>query len=83
MAGVEIDVDSDEFQKWFTAFTRFQQATIFDAQHKISEILNKYFEESNHANRQRQTRSYYYAAERWMDIKIAQMNMLAKVKSHL
>jgi hypothetical protein len=56
-------------------------AAIFDAQHNISEILNKYFEESNCANRQRQ--SYYYAMERWRDIKIALMNKLAKVKSHL
>ncbi len=53
----------------------------FDAQHKTSEILNKYFEESNRANRQRQ--SYYYATERWRDIKITLMNKLAKVKSHV
>jgi hypothetical protein len=51
MAGVEIDVDSDEFQDWFNASTKFQQAAIFDAQHKISEILNKYFKESNPMNR--------------------------------
>jgi hypothetical protein len=63
------------------ASTRFPPAAIFDAQHKISEILNTYFEESNRANRQRQ--SYYYATERWRDIKIALMNKLAKVKSHL
>ncbi len=41
MAGVEIDVDSDEFQDWFNAFTKFQPAAIIDSQHKISEILNK------------------------------------------
>ncbi len=75
MAGVEIDVDSDEFQDWFNTFTKFLLAAIFDAQHKISEILNKYFEESNRANRQRQ--SYYYATKRWRDIKIALMNKLA------
>ncbi len=62
IAGVEIDVDSDECQDWFNAFTKFPPAAIFDAQHKISEILNKYFEESNRANSQRQ--SYYYAMER-------------------
>ncbi len=56
-------------------------AEIFDAQHKISEILNKHFEESNWANCQRQ--SYYHATERWRDIKIALMNKLAKVKSNL
>ncbi len=51
MAVVEIDVDSDEFQDWFNSFTRFPLAAIFDAQHKISEIINKYFKESNSANR--------------------------------
>ncbi len=68
-------------QDWFNAFTKFPPATIFDAQHKISEILNKYFEESNLANRQRQ--SYFNATERWRDIKIALTNKLAKVKSYL
>ncbi len=81
MAGVEIDVDSDEFQDWYLTFTRFPPAAIFDAQHKISEILNKHFEEFNRANSQRQ--SYCYATERWGGIKIALRNKLAKVKSHL
>ncbi len=81
MAGVEIDVDSNEFQEWYISFTRFPLAAIFDAQHKISEIIHTYFEESTRANRQRQ--SYYYATERWRDIKIVLMNKLAKVKSHL
>ncbi len=81
MAGVEIDVDSDQFHELFFAFSRFPPAAIFDTQHKISEILNKYFEESNRADHQRQ--SYYYAIERWRDIKIALMNKLVKVKSHL
>ena len=68
IAGVDIDVDSDEFQDWFHAFTKFSQAAIFDAQHNISKILNKYFEESNRplnlANGQRQ--SYYHATEIWI-----------------
>jgi hypothetical protein len=34
-----------QVQEWFNAFTKFPPAAIFDAQHKISEILNKYFEE--------------------------------------
>jgi hypothetical protein len=38
MAGVEIDVDSDEFHEWCHLFTRFLPAAIFEAQHKISEI---------------------------------------------
>ncbi len=69
MAGVEINVDSDEFQEWYNTFTKILPAAIFDAQHLISEILNKYFEESNWANRQKQI--YYHAMERWRDIKIA------------
>ena len=66
MAGVEINVDSDEFQEWYNAFTRLPPAAIFDTHHKISEILNKHFEESNRVNRQKQ--SYYYATERWREI---------------
>jgi hypothetical protein len=58
MVGVEINVDSEEFQEWYHAlnvFTKFLPAAIFDAQHKISEILNKYFEELNRANSQKQS----------------------------
>ncbi len=79
MAGVEIDVDSDEFQACYQAFTEFQQQAIFEAQHKISDTLNKYFEDSNKAECQKQ--SHYYATEQWRDIKIGLMNKLAKVKS--
>jgi hypothetical protein len=45
MAGVEIDVDSDEYQAWYTSFSKFPPPAIFEAQHKIIEILIKYFEE--------------------------------------
>ncbi len=41
IAGVKIDVDSDKFQDWYLSFTRFQLAAMFDAQHKISDILKK------------------------------------------
>jgi hypothetical protein len=41
MAGIEIDVDSDEVQEWIHSFTQFLPSVIFKAQHKISEILNK------------------------------------------
>ena len=47
MAGVEIDIDSDEYQGWYTSFSKFPLQAIFEAQHKISEILTKYFEESS------------------------------------
>ena len=62
MAGVEIDLDSDEFQAWYLAFSKFPPPAIFEDQHKISEILSKYFEDSNRSKRQKQ--SYYYATER-------------------
>jgi hypothetical protein len=42
MAGVEIDTDSDKFQVWYQALTNFPPVAIFESQHKISEILNKY-----------------------------------------
>ncbi len=40
---MEIDLDSDEFQAWYQSLTKIQPPEIFEAQHKISEILNKYF----------------------------------------
>ncbi len=70
MAGVEINVDSEEFQEWYNAFTRFPPAVIFDAQHKINEILNRYFEESNRPHRQTRKQSYllcYGKMERYQD----------------
>ena len=81
MAGVEIDIDSDEFQAWYVAFSKFPPQAIFEGQHKISEILSKHFEDPNRSKRQAQ--SYYYATERYRDIKIVLMNKLYKVKSTL
>ena len=81
MAGVEIDLDSDEFQAWHLAFSKFPPPAIFEGQHKISEIISKYFEDSNRSKRQKQ--NYYYATERFQDIKIALMNKLYKIKSTL
>ena len=83
MEGVEIDLDSDEFQAWYLAFSKFPPPAIFEGQQKISlsEILSKYFEDSNRSKRQKQ--SYYYATERWRHIKIVYMNKLYKIKSTL
>jgi hypothetical protein len=39
MAGVEIDVDSDEFQKWYRAYTTFPSQAISEAQYQIKESL--------------------------------------------
>ena len=63
MAGVEIDVDSDEYQAWYQSFAISPppRQAIFEAQHTISKILIKYFEESNRTKRLKQ--SYYYASE--------------------
>ena len=81
MAGVEIDIDSYEFQAWYRSFSQFPPPVIFEGRHKISEILSKCFEEPNRSKRQKQ--SYYYATERWRDIKIVLMNKLYKIKSTL
>ena len=81
MAGVEIDVDSNEYQSWYISFSKFQPQAIFEAQHKISEILTKYFDDSNRTKRQKQ--SYYYATELWRDNKIPLMRKLRKIKSTL
>ena len=46
MAGVEIDVDSDEFQEpeWYSlrAFTAFPSQAISEAQHQINTTISKY-----------------------------------------
>lgn len=42
VAGVEIDIDCVELQAWYQTFTKFHSPEILEAQHKISEILNKY-----------------------------------------
>ena len=81
MAGIEIDLDSDEYQAWYISFSKFLPPAISEAQHTISETLSKYFEESNRTKRQKQ--SWYYATERWRDSKIALMNKLCKIKSTL
>ncbi len=44
MAGVEIGVDSDEYQEWYRELTTFPAAFISKAEHKISEIINKSME---------------------------------------
>jgi hypothetical protein len=90
MAGREIDVDLDEFKDWYHSITRFPPAAIFDAQHKISEILNKYFEEYKSANHQGRA-----AIMLWRDGGISRLRLCGgisrlrlwiswqKVKSHL
>ena len=81
MAGVEIDVDSDEYQEWYRAFTTFPSQAISEAQHQINSTINKYVEGGNRTNRQKQ--GFYYGTERWRDLKITLQNRLSKVKSGL
>ena len=50
MAGVEINVDSDEFQEWYRAFTTFPAQAISEAQHQIDTTINKYVEGRNRTN---------------------------------
>jgi len=81
MAGVEIEVDSDEFQAWYREFTTFPSQAISEAQYQINAVINKYIEGGNRTNRQKQ--SYFYATERYRDLKIILQNKLVKVKSSL
>ena len=41
MAGIEIKVDSDEFQQWYKAFTTFPSQAISEAQYQIHALINK------------------------------------------
>ena len=61
--------------------SKFPPPAISKLNTKLSEILIKYFEESNRTKRLKQ--SYYHATELWRDIRIALMNKLVKVKSYL
>ena len=81
MAGVEIDIESEDFQAWYAGFTKFPPGAIFEVQHKISEILSKYFDEPTRSKRS--DKNYFYATERFRDIKVVLMNKLHKIKSTL
>ncbi len=81
MAGVEIDVDSDELQEWYRAFTTFPSQAISEAQCKINAILNKCTEGGNRTNRQKQ--NFFCGTERYRDLKILLQNRLSKMKSSL
>jgi len=81
MAGIEIEVDSDEFQAWYKAFTMFPSQAISEAQYQINAVINKYIEGGNRTNCKKQ--SHFYATERYRGLKIIFQNRLAKVKSSL
>ncbi len=68
MAGIEIEVDSEEFWEWYTAFTTFPWQAISEAQYQINAVINKYMEDGNRTNRQKQ--SYLYGMERYRALKI-------------
>ncbi len=44
MAGIEIEVDSEEFQAWYTAFATFPSQAISEAQYQINAVINQYIE---------------------------------------
>ena len=78
MAGIEIEVDSEEFQEWYRACTTSPSKAISEAQYQINAVINKYIEGGNRTNRQKQ--SYFYATERYRDLKIILQNRLANLK---
>ena len=54
MAGIEIEIDSDEFQEWYRAFTRLPLQASSKALYQINAAINKYIEGGNRTNRQKQ-----------------------------
>ncbi len=54
MAGIEIEVDSEEYQAWYREFETFPSQAISEAQYQINAVINKYIEGRNRANRQKQ-----------------------------
>ncbi len=39
MAGIEIEVDSDEFQEWYREFTTFPSQAISEAHYQINAVI--------------------------------------------
>jgi hypothetical protein len=81
MAGVEIDIDSDEFQAWYLAFTSFPPSALLESHTKLNEILGLYFEDRNRTSQKKQVP--LYAVERWRDITFVLQNNLTKIMSKL
>ncbi len=67
MAGIEIEVDSEEFQEWYRTFTTFPLQAISEAQNQINALIHKYIEGGNRTNRQKQI--YFYGTECFRDLK--------------
>ncbi len=61
MAGIEIEVDSEEFQEWCRALTTFQLQAISEAQYQINVVIKRYIEGGNRTNHQKQ--SYYLSVQ--------------------
>ncbi len=54
MAGLEIDIDLDEFQAWYLTFTSSPPSARLESQANFSEILGRHFEDTNRAGRKKQ-----------------------------
>ena len=78
MAEVEIDLESDDIQAWYLTFVGIPSSAVFEVQHKTNETPNNYFKEPTRTNLRKQI--YWYATERWRDIKRVLKNKLAKLK---
>ncbi len=55
MAGIEIEVDSEEFQEWYRVFTTFSWQAISEAQYLFNAVINNYIEGGNRTNRKKQS----------------------------
>ncbi len=54
MAGVEIDLYSDEFQAWYLMFTSFPSSALLESQAKLNEILGRHYEDTNRTGQKKQ-----------------------------
>ena len=81
MTGIEIDPNSDEFQKWYRRFKSMPGSVIPQTQAEINGILNKYLEE--HARTGRKKAGPLYATERLRDVYIHLQNKLISERSKL
>ncbi len=82
-AGLEMDVDPDKFQVWYRASVSISPSAIFETQRKVNNKMNRFVEETNRTNQQKQSN---FATGRWRDINIGLppsklAKLAAKVKS--
>jgi hypothetical protein len=81
MTGVEIDLNADEFQKWYQHFKSMPGSVIPQIQAEINGMLNKYLEEYTRTGSKKA--GPLYATERLRDTYIHLQNKLISERSKI